>query len=127
MWHDGLLDILFCMEKTMETVLCCARADTMQYYFNEEEYGMIPEAVKDKLKIELVSYCEDAGGIILLAFDEEGWLYIKTLDPIDEIGSELLIKRMQKENSELFARLVDYKKGLNKIKNSKNETREKGV
>lgn len=110
----------------METVLCCARADTMQYYFNEEEFGMIPEAVKKKLKMELVTYCEDVGGIILMEFNEQGWLYIKTMDPVDEIGSELLIKRMQEENKELFDQLVEYKKALNKMKSSK-KTGEKGV
>ena len=92
----------------MDGVLCSANATSMMYYFNEEDFGILPREIKNMLKVLLVSYCADVGGIIILAFNEEYRLEIHTIDPIDEIGSELLIKRMQTENAELFGSLEEF-------------------
>ena len=89
-------------------VLCSANARNMKYYFNEDAYGILPKEIKEMLKIELVRYCSDAGGIIILYFDEGYRLHISTIDPIDEIGSELLIKRMREKNSGLFGQLEEF-------------------
>ena len=92
----------------MDSVLCCANAQSMKYYFNEDEYGILPDEVKDELKIMLVSYCADVGGIIMLSFNDENKLHIQVMNPIDEIGSELLIGRIQRENAELFEKLEEF-------------------
>ena len=92
----------------MDNVLCSADSASMKYYFNEEQYGILPKAVKDELRICLVSYCADVGGIIILAFGSDYTLSISTIDPIDEIGSELLIKRMRRDKAELFEKLEEF-------------------
>ncbi len=94
----------------MDNILCCANAQSMKYYFNEEDYGILPEEVKNSLKIALVNYCSDVGGVIVLAFDDELKLHIQAIDPIDEIGSELKIKDMQNTMQELFENLEEFAK-----------------
>ena len=53
-------------------------------------------------------YCADAGGIITLGFDDSHRLLISTMEPIDEIGSELKVKQMQTEHRELFEKLEKF-------------------
>ena len=77
----------------------------MKYFFNEEKYGILPSGVKDELKVILVKYCSDVGGTIVFSFSEDNKLLITTLEPIDDIGAEMKVKEMQKNNSELFAQL----------------------
>lgn len=89
----------------MENVLCAANAVNMKYFFNEEKYGILPERIKKELKVILVSYCSDVGGTIVFSYSEDKKLLITTMEPVDDIGSEIKIKEMQKKNSELFAQL----------------------
>ena len=89
----------------MDRVLCGANAQSMRYYFNEEEFGILPELVKEELKTICVSYCADVGGAVTLVYDDENRLHVQTISPIDEIGAELLIRRMQREHAELFDQL----------------------
>lgn len=100
----------------MDSVLCCANAQSMKYYFNEEEYGILPDEVQDELKIALVNYCADVGGIIMLLFDDEHKLHIQVMDPIDEIGSELLVRRIQREKAELFEQLEEFARAYGELK-----------
>ena len=89
-------------------VLCGANATNMKYYFNEEEFGILPSSVKDELKVLLVRYLSDVGGIITLQYDDNGKLEITTIEPIDEIGAELKVKELQKEQAELFSKLEEF-------------------
>lgn len=89
----------------MDNVLCAANAVNMKYFFNEEKYGILPDTVKDELKVLLVKYCSDVGGTIIFSYSEEKKLLISTLDPIDDIGAEIKVKEMQKDNAELFSQL----------------------
>ena len=89
-------------------VLCGANASNMKFYFNEARYGILPEAVKEELKILCVLYCADVGGAITLSFDEDHRLRITTLSPIDEIGAELKVKAMQMDNQEFFGQLEEF-------------------
>ena len=94
----------------MDKVLCGANAQSMKYYFNEAEYGKLPKAVQNELKVICVSYCADVGGAFTLSFNDEGRLCFQTIAPIDEIGAELRIKKLQKENEELFEQLEKFNK-----------------
>ena len=89
-------------------VLCGANATNMKYYFNEDEFGILPSSVKDELKVLLVRYLSDVGGIITLQYDDNGKLEITTIGPIDEIGAELKVKELQKEQAELFSKLEEF-------------------
>lgn len=93
-------------------VLCSASKYTQKYYLNEDFEGL-PEAVKKELQIMCVLFTEDVGGIIILEYDEEGNLQIKTEayeeDILyDEIGSVLKVKQLQETKKELFHQLEQY-------------------
>lgn len=93
-------------------VLCSASKYNKKYYLNED-FNSLPEAVKQELQIMCVLFTEDVGGIIILEFDEEGNLQIKTdayeEDILyDEIGSVLKVKQMRTQKQELFEQLEQY-------------------
>ena len=69
--------------------------------------------VKDELKILCVLYTEEVGGIFTMMFDEDGELQlISSCDEgdllYDDIGSELLIKKMRTHKQELFESLEKF-------------------
>ncbi len=92
----------------MDRVLCGANAQSMRYYFNEEDFGLLPEEVRKELKLLCVSYCSDVGGALTLSFDDKHCLHLQTIDPIDEIGADLKIRKLQSEYRELFAQLEEF-------------------
>ena len=94
--------------EAMEKVLCGANAQSMKYYFNEEQFGKLPKMIQDELKALCVSYCADVGGAVTMIFDDENHLSMQTIQPIDEIGAELLIRRIQREKQELFEQLETF-------------------
>lgn len=95
-------------------VLCAGNASSMKYYFNEEEFGILPSSVKDDLKILAVKFLSDVGGILTLQFDDKGVLQITTMGPIDEIGAELKIRQMREDNKELFTQLETFYQSFKK-------------
>lgn len=84
----------------------------MKFYFNEEDYGILPGPVKEELKKICVSYCMDVGGIITLSFRDDHKLLIRTMEPIDEIGSELKIKQMRASQEEFFSKLEEFSRAF---------------
>ncbi len=95
-------------------ILCGSSKYTKKYYLNEDFNGL-PQQVKDELKIMCVLYTEEIGGTLELQFDEEGNLSLITNAEegdllYDEIGSVLMIKKLQKEKAELFEQLETYYK-----------------
>jgi hypothetical protein len=95
-------------------ILCGSSKYTKKYYLNED-FNSLPQQVKDELKIMCVLYTEEIGGTLELQFDEEGNLSLITNAEegdllYDEIGSVLMIKKLQKEKAELFEQLETYYK-----------------
>lgn len=95
-----------------EKVLCGASYYEQKFYLNPV-YEVLPEAVKNELKILCVLFVQDVSGIIMLEFNDEGNLQIMVTareDDIyfDEIGSELKIRQLQQEKEELFRQLEEY-------------------
>lgn len=95
-------------------VLCGASAYEQKYYLNED-FRSLPEQIRDELKIMCVLFTEDVGGVLTLVFDEEGNLLLEVSADegdllYDEIGSELKIRRIQKEKAELLQSLELYYK-----------------
>ena len=93
-------------------VLCGASYYEQKFYLNPV-YEVLPEQVKQELKILCVLFVQDVSGIIMLEFDDDGNLQIMVTardDDIyfDEIGSELKIKQIQQEKEELFRQLEEY-------------------
>ena len=92
----------------MSEVITLAAASTYdKKYFLNPDFNGLPDTIKDEIKVLCVSHVADVGGIIMMAFDEEGNLYLEvTADEedvlYDEIGSHLRVKRTQINQSELF-------------------------
>lgn len=47
-------------------VLCGANAYEKKYYFNEEQFKMIPESIKEELHIICVLFTEEVGGVFTM-------------------------------------------------------------
>ena len=92
-----------------QNILCAASAYTEKFYINPE-YSALPEGVIEELQIACVLFTADVGGVLTIAFDEEGNLELQTSHNeddyfYDEIGSALKIKELQKDKRELFEAL----------------------
>jgi hypothetical protein len=104
-----------CKEGAMyqeENVLCGSSAYTKKYYLNES-FEMLPEGIKDELKIMCVLFTEDIGGTLTLFFDEDGRLQFQTgADEgdllYDDIGGVLKVKQLQRTKQELLEALELY-------------------
>ena len=93
-------------------ILCGANYYEQKYYLNPA-YEVLPQAVKDELKIMCVMFVQEVSGIILLEFGEEGDLRIIVTHEeddfyFDEIGSELKIRELRVKKRELFEQLEAY-------------------
>ena len=93
-------------------VLCGANAYDKKYYFNEK-FQKIPDSIKDELHIICVLFTEEVGGIITLAFEEDGTLVIETDAAeedfyYDEISSGLLVREIRRTRQELLESLSLY-------------------
>lgn len=93
-------------------VLCSASKYKQKYYLNPD-FQSLPEKVQKELQVMCVLFTEDVGGVIILEYDQEGNLLIKTeCDEgdilYDEIGSVLKVKQIQREKQELFEQLEQY-------------------
>ena len=95
-----------------EVVLCTASRYVQKFYINPD-FDSLPELVKDELKVMCVLFTEEIGGIIVLYFDDEGTLRIRTEAEendflYDEIGSGLKVRQIITEKKELFEQLEQY-------------------
>ena len=94
-------------------VLCGANAYEKKYYFNEEQFKMIPVSIKEELHIICVLFTEEVGGVFTIAFEEDGNVVMETNaddDDIyyDEVSSGLLIAEIRRSRQELFESLSLY-------------------
>lgn len=95
--------------KSENMVLCGASSYVQKYYFNEK-FNLLPEEIKNELKIMCVSFAEEAGGILTLEFDNSGDLkFCVRVDDgdfyFDEIESGLKISSYQRKKEELLSQL----------------------
>ena len=93
-------------------ILCGANYYEQKYYLNPA-YEVLPQAVRDELKIMCVLFVQEVSGIILLEFGEEGDLRIIVTHNeddmyFDEIGSELKVRELRVKHRELFEQLEAY-------------------
>lgn len=93
-------------------VLCASSAYEKKYWLNDD-FKVLPEQIKQELKIMCVLYTEDIGGVLSLEFDEDGTLLFKVDSKegdylFDDIGSVLKIKELQRTKVELLEALELY-------------------
>lgn len=90
-------------------VLAVSSSYDRKYYLNPD-FEALPEGVRQDIQIMLVSFTMEIGGILTMAFDEEGTLFLQTeCDEedilYDEIGAHLKVKQMTIKYEELFEAL----------------------
>ena len=105
------------MPGTEKIILCGANSYTRKYYLNEK-FQKLPTQIKNELQIMCVSFTEEAGGVLLVEFDENGKLKLETqVDDndymYDEIEAGMRISRIQREKEELFEQLELFYKIIN--------------
>ena len=94
-------------------VLCGANAYEQKYYFNEKEFGQLPDSIKDELHIICVLFTEEVGGIFTIVFEEDGSVsmdVVRAEDDFyyDEVSSGLLIKQVREKRKDLLESLSMY-------------------
>lgn len=96
-----------------KVVLCGANAYEKKYYFNETQFKMIPDSIKQELHVICVLFTEEVGGVFTIAFEEDGNVVMETNaddDDIyyDDVSSGLLIAEIRRSRQELFESLSLY-------------------
>lgn len=99
-----------------EIILCASSAYEEKYYLNKQFEGL-PAEVQDELKIMCVLHTAEVGGILTLAFEEDGMLVFHTTADegdllFDEIGSGLKINEIRRSKTELLEALELYYKAF---------------
>lgn len=90
-------------------VLCGCNAYDKKYFFNPI-FQAIPESVKEELRIISVLFTEEAGGVFLIVFEEDGTaeMEIQAAEEdilYDDITAGLLINEIRRNRQELFEQL----------------------
>ena len=60
-----------------QVVLCGASSYEEKFYFNED-FSALPEAVRNELKIMCVLFVTEVGGTLLLEYEEDGSLVLRS-------------------------------------------------
>ncbi len=89
--------------------LCGASYYEQKYYFNPD-FAKLPESIKQDLQILCVTFTEKVGGVFTMFFEEDGTLNFEVQSLSDdgrgeESGSEVEIKKIQREQVELLESL----------------------
>jgi len=92
-----------------KVVLAVSSSYDRKYFFNPD-FGALPDTIKEDIQVMLVMFTMEIGGILTMAFDEDGTLLIETeCDEedilYDEIGAHLKIKQMGIDQRDLFESL----------------------
>lgn len=95
------------------SVLCGANAYEQKYYFNEAEFGNLPESIKEELHVICVLFTEEVGGIFTIVFEDDGSVSMDTIAAdedylYDEVSAGLLVGQIRQKRRELFESLSLY-------------------
>lgn len=94
-----------------ETIIAVSNSYISKFYF-DERLNALPKELKDGIKILMVSLTEENGGILEAIYnDKECNIYFKTYADsedylYDEIGATYKMRKMERENEELFENLA---------------------
>lgn len=96
----------------MTMTMCGSSWYNKKYYLNPA-FDKIPQEYKDELQIMCVEFTEDVGGILTIDFGEDKRPHFTVRSAegdtrFDEIGSELRIRKMQKDRKDLMEKLTLY-------------------
>lgn len=90
-------------------VLCGSNAYEKKYYFNPL-FDSVPESVKEELHIICVLFTEEAGGVFLIVFEQDGSISMETEAAeedilYDDITAGLLVSEIRRHRQTLFEEL----------------------
>lgn len=105
------------MSKENRIVLCGANAYEQKYYYNEKQFGNLPEEIKDELHVICVLFTEEVGGLITFEYEEDGSVYIDTEAAendfgYDEIHAGLLLKQITSTRKDMLQFLSLYYRAI---------------
>ena len=95
-------------------MVLCAASSYEKKYFLDPFCDRLPQSVKDELRIMCTLFVEEVGGAITIEYDEpDESLRIRTHSDegdllYDEVGSGLLVKKIQTTKQELLKSLELY-------------------
>ena len=97
-----------------KVVLCASSAYEKKFWMNDD-FKILPEQIRQELKIMCVLFTEDVGGTLSMEYEEDGTLVFQVDSEesdylYDEIGSVLKIKQLQREKAEMLEALELYYK-----------------
>ena len=106
------MDHMYEKETGDVTVLCGASAYEEKYYLNPL-FERMPEEVKKELRTICILFVEEAGGVFLMEFDQDGSLQFPTEAKdsdyqYDEIGAALMVKEIERRRRDLIEGLEMY-------------------
>lgn len=82
-------------------------------YFLNEELGKLPDEIRKEVLVLLIMVTEEAGGITVLGFEEDGEVYLASTCEegdlgYDEISAGLLIREIEREHRDLLEQLSQW-------------------
>ena len=94
------------------TLLAMVSQYTDKYFLNEN-LGVLPEEVRKEVLVLLIMITEEAGGITVLGFEEDGEVYLASTCEegdlgYDEISAGLLIREVEREHRDLLEQLSEW-------------------
>ena len=92
-------------------VLAAASFYNKSYFFNDLEFGGLPQNIQKDVQILLVSACEYTGGVIVLGFTSDGEAFLEaSANPddfdYDEIGAKYHVNNILKREETLLQSLT---------------------
>ena len=93
-------------------VLCAANAYEEKYWFNPL-FDKVPDSIKEELRTICILFTQEAGGIFLIVFDEDGVLDCESFADADDItydnvSAGLLTGRVRVRRQDMFHMLELY-------------------
>ncbi len=90
-------------------VLCGSNAYEKKFFLNPA-FSALPDSVKEELRILCVLFTEEAGGVFMIVFEEDGTAMMATESAeedilYDDITAGLLISEVRRHRQELFEQL----------------------
>lgn len=90
-------------------VLCGSNAYEKKFYLNPA-FTALPDSIKEELRVLCVLFTEEAGGVFMIVFEEDGSVAMATESSeedilYDDITAGLLVNEVRRHRQELFEQL----------------------
>lgn len=104
------------IDTSTKTVICAASCYNKKHYFNPK-MDKLPQKIKGELKAITICLAEKLHGIFTIGFYPDGSVFLESVGDdldcnYDEIGSVLEVKKLKREEEELFNSLQLWYKNI---------------